>query len=86
MRFSDENQLDFKDSLTIVRYKDWVESHQKNSIATIVRKLSNIKVYLKEGWNIIVFTNFYKGKTEERNPHIAYKEEEVLELIQGLQA
>ena len=86
MRFSKNNRLDFKDSSTIFRYKEWIENHKKNSIATIIRKLSNIKVYLREGWNIIVFTNFYKGKTEERNPHIAYKEEEILELIQALQA
>ena len=86
MRFSGDNQLDFKDDATIVRYKEWIENHENNSVATIKRKLSNIKVYLREGWGITAYINFYKGKTEERNPHIAYKEEDVLQLIQALQA
>ena len=55
------------------------------AIATIKTKLSHIKIYLQEAWNINVFINFFKGKSEDRRPHVAYKEEDVLDFINALQ-
>ena len=34
--------------------------------------------------NFKAFVNFYKGRREERNPHEAYNEEDILQLIDEL--
>ena len=65
-------------------YKEWLENDKKLAIGSIKLKLSMVKVYLQEAWNFQAFTNFYKGKTEERRPHQAYKEEDVMQLIDQL--
>ena len=84
IQFTTSNNLELTDNSSIFEYKEWLEKDRKLAIRTIERRLSDIKVYLKVAWNATAFVNFYKGRTDDRNPHEAYNEEDIIQLINEL--
>ena len=76
--------LPLTDNNSVFKYKEWLEKDKKLGIRTILRKLSDVKIYLEVAWNFKAFINFYKGRTDDRNPHEAYNEEDIIELIDEL--
>ena len=83
-RFTESRNLEFVNNNSIFEFKEWLEKDRNLAIKTITGMLNDVKIYLKVAWNFSAYINFYKGRTELRNPHESYKEEDVMQLINEL--
>ena len=48
-------------------------------------KLAHIKTWLKVTYGAVVETKFFRGKSEQVRPHVAYEKADILELVGELQ-
>ena len=44
-----------------------------------------MKTWLKQAYKVEVVTKFFRGQTEQVNPHHAYKEKDIVELVRALE-
>ena len=44
-------------------------------------KLAYVKTWLKVTYGAVVETKFFRGRSEQVRPHVAYVKEDILELI-----
>lgn len=70
--------MNFASQECVTAYKDCLINEEKQAIGTCKTKLSHVKKYLDIAHKEKVYTNFFKGRNEQVNPHEAYKEEDVL--------
>lgn len=57
------------------------EGYAFNTMAT---KLSHVRTYLKEGFDVKVNVKLGKVNKSQKNPHKAYRHDDILELVKQL--
>ena len=77
--------LDIQEPETIIAYKDWLQHEEGKAINTIKTKLSHVKTWLKQAYKVEAVTRFFRGQAEQVNPHPAYREEDIAELVRALE-